>query len=309
MSSPVSSAQSLEPDPFRYGWRYVRRQLPDGTLDFDMVPLTLEDVLHPQEGDRIPENSRHERHRRYFNNVVEKRLSRRPTFLSLSDCLIDWDVPGLRAHSPDLVVLERDLPWPWGSWSTLHVEGEGARPVFVIEIVSPSTRNNDIVAKVEHYHRARVPLYVIVDSESEEGSLRLVAYRYAPAGYVPLLPDERGRLPLEPLGLYLLVVGARVAIFDTETEKELGDYTAVCEALAAEVRAREAAEKAAAEAERREQEQAAARQAAEQARAEAERREREQTQARLAAETRLQELQAELERLRGRGENGQAGAV
>src|SRR5262249_17577870 len=148
----------LEPDPFRYGWRNVRRQKPDGTEEFELVPLTLEDVLHPQEGDRIPESSRHERHRRHFHNVVERRVSRQPTLLSLSDCLVDWDRIGLRGPSPDLGLFERDLPWPWRSWSTLHVKREGARPVFLLEIVSPSTRNNDVVEKLAHYHRAGVPL-------------------------------------------------------------------------------------------------------------------------------------------------------
>src|SRR5262249_35101461 len=38
-------------DPYRYGWRYVRVKHPDGTETFDQVPLTLEDVLFPEEGD------------------------------------------------------------------------------------------------------------------------------------------------------------------------------------------------------------------------------------------------------------------
>ena len=42
-----------EPDPFRYGWRYVRVEHPDGTVSFDQIPLTLEDVLHPEVGDFI----------------------------------------------------------------------------------------------------------------------------------------------------------------------------------------------------------------------------------------------------------------
>ncbi len=34
-----------EPDPYRYGWRYMRVEGPDGSVSFDQVPLTLEDVL------------------------------------------------------------------------------------------------------------------------------------------------------------------------------------------------------------------------------------------------------------------------
>ena len=44
------------PYSFRYGWRYVRIVRPDGTEDHDQVPLTLEDVLHPEVGDIMPES-------------------------------------------------------------------------------------------------------------------------------------------------------------------------------------------------------------------------------------------------------------
>ena len=45
--------RSPGPDPYRYGWRYVRVVAPDGSETFDQVPLTLEDVLFPQVGDFI----------------------------------------------------------------------------------------------------------------------------------------------------------------------------------------------------------------------------------------------------------------
>jgi Uma2 family endonuclease len=286
MSSVVPPEQSLEPDPFRYGWRYVRRTQPDGTEEMDMVPLTLQDVLHPQEGDQIVENSRHERHRRHFQNVIERRLSRQPTRLSLSDCLIDWGREDLRPHCPDLIVLERDEPWPWASWSALHVRAEGARPLLIVEIVSPSTRDNDVVIKVEHYHRAGVPLYVILDEEEEEGPLRLLGYRYAPQAYIPFGPDEQGRLPLELLGLYLTVLGDRVAIFDAATGQEQGNYVAVCEALEAEVKARQAAELARDAAELARDAAELARDAAAKAQAAAEERQRDEAQARQSAEER-----------------------
>jgi Uma2 family endonuclease len=277
MSSVLPPQSGLEPDPYRYGFRYVRRRQPDGTETLETVPLTLHDVLHPQEDDHVVENSRHERHRRYFHDVFEKQLARRPTLLSLSDCRIDWDRPDVRPHGPDLIVLERDGPWPWRSWGTLHVKQEHARPLLIVELTSPHTRDTDVVSKVEHYHRVGVPLYLIVDEEREEGPLRLLGYRYDPRGYAPLPLDERGRLLIEPLGLCLAVIGERVAILDAATGEEQGDYVAVCEALEAEVRARLAAEQ-------RQREEAEARLAAERARLAAEQRQREEAEARQAAE-------------------------
>ena len=55
----VTSEASLDPesgldlnDPFRPGWRYVKRTLPDGEEEFDQIPLTLEDLLFPEENDQ-----------------------------------------------------------------------------------------------------------------------------------------------------------------------------------------------------------------------------------------------------------------
>ena len=46
-------------DPFRIGYRYVRSVGPDGRENSVMVPLTEEDFLHPQEGDRFMTNELH----------------------------------------------------------------------------------------------------------------------------------------------------------------------------------------------------------------------------------------------------------
>ena len=48
---PVLLDRPADQPEFPYGWREVQRALPDGSVEFDRIPLTLEDVLHPQEGD------------------------------------------------------------------------------------------------------------------------------------------------------------------------------------------------------------------------------------------------------------------
>src|SRR5438046_10546954 len=83
-------------NPFAYGWRYVTRLLPNGRKDLDRIPLTLEDVLHPREGDVIPEAPRHELERDYLAGVFRTRRGRRRGFWVFSDCLIDWGIAGLR---------------------------------------------------------------------------------------------------------------------------------------------------------------------------------------------------------------------
>jgi Uma2 family endonuclease len=283
-------------DPFPFGWRFVRQQRPDGSEHLEKVPLTLQDVLHPQEGDTIPENTLHERLRRHSHDVIQRQLAPQATLLTLSDCIVDWGVPGLGNHSPDLLVLERDQPWPWRSWSTLRVKKEKARARLALELVSPNTRVNDVSNKVAEYEQAGVPLYVIVDQEEEDGPLSLLGYRVGPHGYERLPVDPEQGLLLEELGLRLLVRGDRLIFQDAVTGKELGDYNAVCEQLEGEVRAREKAERKAVRSDRKAAKEAKARQeaerkAAEEARArqEADRKAAEEAKARQEADRKAAE--------------------
>src|SRR5215468_2145903 len=91
-------------DPYRYGWRYVRVKHPDGTESFDQVPLTLEDVLFPEEGDFIVQTDWHDSDRAYLKAVSRQRLADHPTALVLSDCRVDFNIPGVKPLGPDLAV-------------------------------------------------------------------------------------------------------------------------------------------------------------------------------------------------------------
>lgn len=318
-------------DPFRYGWRFVPRPTPDNPHHLEQVPLTLEDVLHPEVGDVIVHSDRHETDRMYLTSVLRERLEPSGIAIVLTDVRIAWDVPNLRPHSPDITVIP-GLP-ARRNWSTFDVQEEGRRPALIIEITSPETRQNDLEAKVEHYAWARVAQYVIVDSttRSESRRLRLLNYRLVGDRYVRQRLDANGRVYLAIARLWVGIVGDHVVCYD-EHGAEIGDYTevvrrarqeAAARALAeerarlaeeqarreTEARAAEAAARAAAEEQARRE--AAARAAAEeQARREAEARAAAEAQARREAEARaaeaaaraevearLRELEAELRRL------------
>jgi Uma2 family endonuclease len=309
---------SVDPtDPYRYGWRYVRRDREDGTFEMEQVPLTLEDVLHPQVGDHVTHSDAHQRRRRYLCDVLEARLADDPNAVVLDDVRIAWDVPDLRPHGPDIAVIfgvrERK------NWSTFDVAAEGVRPTLIIEITSPETASIDRSTKLDEYEMAGVPLYVIVDGVSlrKQPTPRLLAYQQTPDGYQSLAPDERGWLWLAPVRVWLGIVDGEIVCYD-EAGQPLGDYRALAEALELETRARAEAERRAAaeaqtrtEAERRAAAEAQARAEAErraaveaQARAEAERRTAVEVQARAdaerraaAAEARLRELEAKLGRM------------
>jgi Uma2 family endonuclease len=301
--STVSRSRAPEPrpdesDPFRYGWRYVRVRGPDGTESFDQIPLTLEDVLFPETGDFIVQTDPHDNDVNYLKDVFKSRLADNPRTAVVSDCRVDWNLTDVRPLGPDIAAfsnLRRHRPW-----RTLDVAAEGVRPLLVVEVTSPETRVNDVDTKVDYYHRARVPLYVIVDAivdDGQERRLRLIGYRYTRAGYRLIEPDARGWLWLGPVRVWLGITQERrlgydrVACYDPETDEELGDYTAVVQALALEKAARTAAEtRAVEEAKAREQaeQQAAAevaRAAADAARAATATKARKQAERRAAAET------------------------
>lgn len=271
-------------DPYRYGWRYVQRKGEGGSLQIEQVPLTLEDVLHPQEGDQVTHSEAHQRRCIYLYDVLRARLAADPTAVVLQDVRVAWDVPDLGAHGPDIAVVlgvrERK------NWSTFDVAAEGVRPALIIEVTSPETAAIERSTKLDEYDLAGVPLYVIVDTVAlrRQPTPRLMGYTRTPDGYQPLAADGRGRLWLAPARTWLGVAEGEIVCYD-EADRPLGDYRALAEALAAEVEAR-------AEAERRAETEW-------QARSAVERQVAAEREARLTAETRVRELEAELRRLRG----------
>jgi Uma2 family endonuclease len=213
--------------PFPYGWRYVKKTLPSGEVELEQVPLTLEDVLHPQEGDVIPERPSHELHCRYLADVFGARLPGPPVSTVTADLLIDWGVPGLRNHSPDIGVfvgLTREVGPDEG---ILHLRDLGGRCLLVVEVVSPDTRVNDVVHKVGHYYLAGVALYVVIDWEREGKPRRLRVFRASPGGYREEAPDRQGRVLLPALGLYLSLREDRPVCHDSTTGQELGDNAGI----------------------------------------------------------------------------------
>jgi colicin import membrane protein len=314
MTHPTVTTPAPPPadDPFRYGWRYVRRPTPDDPDHLEPVPLTLEDVLHPEEGDFIVHSDRHETDRMYLTAVLRARLEAHGRAIVLSDVRVAWDVPDLRPHGPDVMVIpglreRRD-------WSTFDVAEEGVRPALIIEITSPETRENDVVWKVAHYARAGVAQYVIVDNIGRRGErqLQLLDYRLVGDTYRLQPPDERGWVYLELADLWVGVEGDHVVCY-ADDGTAFGDYaTVVQQAAEAEARARAAEEQAQreaaarAEAEEQARREAAARAEAEEqarreaaARAEAEEQARREAAARTELEARLRELEAKLQRLQG----------
>jgi flagellar biosynthesis GTPase FlhF len=175
---------------------------------------------------------------------------------------VEWGVEGIRHHSPDVAVfvgLSRD-PRPTG---LLDLKAFGGSCELIVEVVSPSTRVNDVVTKFDHYFRVGVRTYVIIDQEQEGGPRRLRAYRRRSLGFAEIESDPQDRIDLPLLGLTLGMRDDRVVCFDLRTGQELGDYSRVVEQLQEEKRKLEQADQAREAAEQAIGEQIEARQKAE----------------------------------------------
>ncbi len=219
----TTATETPTTDRFPYGWRYIERVAPDGTVTFDQIPLTLEDVAHPQEGDQVTHSDLHQRICAYLYNVLRGLLASIPGAVVLHDVRIAWDVPDLKAHGPDLAVIFGVREYK--NWSTFDVAVEGVRPTLIIEVTSPETRAIDLMVKLDEYDLAGVEFYVIVDVVQRRGQVapRLLGYRRTPTVYGVLSPDAQGRLWIEPLQIWLGVQEQAVICHDA-SGKPIGDY-------------------------------------------------------------------------------------
>jgi len=282
--SPPPS-ESVNVNPFPYGWREVRVETPDGGFRFEQVPLTLEDELHPQEGDYTVSSHAHGLDCTYLYYTLGAQVSSDPHTVVIEDMEVFWDVPGVKQHRPDIAVIPRVRHKK--NWPTFSVVAEGTRPALIIEVVSPSTRINDVEKKVDQYARVKVAHYVIADVWESDGRrhVGLIDYRLGSGGDYERQPlDPRGRVRLDEVGgLWLGVVenpeldGDRLALFDPATDEEIGDYNQLRHLIAVQAVAL----------------------------AEAEAREHANAIALAESEARNRELEAELSRLRANRSQGQ----
>ena len=294
-TTPTHREVSKKEDPYPYGWRYVQRTSSCGKTKWERVPLTLYDILHPQVGDYRMHSDQHQRFCTYLHDVLTARLANTPNAVVLHDVRVAWDNPDLEAHGPDIAVIFNVRQRQ--NWSTFDAAKEGTLPSLIIEVTSPSTRSTDLVDKVREYALAGVPWYVIVDCFEEKGvtQRRLLGYQLTSFGYNRFAPNESGWLWLEPVSVWLSLRGEQIACYD-EAGNLIADYVSVTKAhveaearATKEVQARIEAEARATEAEVRA--------------AEAEARAAEDAQARALAEEQARQLETELRRLRGEGNN------
>lgn len=238
----TTQPQINEPDGTR-GWRYETIHLPDGSVDVAHIPLTDEEILHPQEGYVIPESTYHTATCHDLIAMFRWRYAEQTDVAVFHDLVIEWDEAALKTHAPDLAVIPNvhDRDADCGSFV---VAEEGTRPLLIIEVVSPKTRNNDRSTKVKQYARAGVQEYLYIDHWTRKGQeiWEVVGFRLEEGQYVPLVPDEDGAIYCRSVGLRIGIENGKVWVEDAETGRDLLTPLAIQQALHVAEEARRVAE-------------------------------------------------------------------
>jgi len=175
-------------------------------------------------------------------------------------------------------------------------------PQLVIEVISKSSRKDDLGKKVALYEAQGAEEYYVCDPRPKMRGRRLHAWRRAGDALVPVLVGEDGQVRSALLGTELLLIERFLRIIDPATGEPIPTTSE-------EAAARAAAQRARATAERRARKEAAARRSAEQSRDAAEQsrdaaelRARQAEQSRDAAEALVASLQARLAQFAPEGE-------
>lgn len=191
------------------------------------LPLTPELFLDPQIGDTMVQGGPHSLAIHDLFDRLLRWAGRHP------DALVQSDVkhllgPGLSRPVPDISVV-RGLADPGRSFTSYNVVTEGIPPCLIIEVVSPTSariRNVDEKDKVQHYQKARIAEYLLLDLP-RQGNLHRFGfrgYRLDAAGlYRPIEPDSRRHLLSEATRLRFgaSTDGQRISILDDETGEPL----------------------------------------------------------------------------------------
>ena len=194
---------------------------------------------------KVSENIRHRVLRFDVASPLDLRYAGRADVLVASDLFVHHARPGEepKAVSPDLFVAFGVGPRTNRFQRSFVVWEEGTAPDFVLEILSDSTRRNDVERKPEEYRSMGVREYFLFDpTERLQPSLQGHALRRG--RYRRQLPDGGMGLDSEVLGLRLCVVGAERDLrwYDPEAREYLRTLKEAEALAAAQATARKAAE-------------------------------------------------------------------
>ncbi|MBD2515991.1 Uma2 family endonuclease [Nostoc sp. FACHB-973] len=218
----ATTSQNLSNELAERGWRTEIVTQPDGSIDYVQIPLTSEEFLHPQEGYHLPNSTFHDDAAGDVKDMLTRRYANDSTTGVFRDLIIKWGILNLKNHCPDTFVVF-GIQNKQQNRTEFVVSEEGVRPSLIIEVVSPRYRKEDRQTKVKHYAEAGVQEYLIIDRRRQREQVieEVLGYRLVDGQYLPLTPDEEGRILCETVGLLIGLQDGRVIMEDAQTGERL----------------------------------------------------------------------------------------
>ncbi|MCP3957162.1 MAG: Uma2 family endonuclease [bacterium] len=190
-------------DPFYYGWRYLDESESDGSDPLHRVPLTYSDLLSPEVGDFIAEDTVHRSVVEGVARILKPRLEIDPEVAVWSDLKIYFVIPGVTTGpGPDISVVTgvRDRERRRRSF---RLGKEPGRLALAIEVVSNKSMPKDYRDILDIYDRMEVGEYIAIRPTGHyaDGPFELRGWRRSAERLRPLRPDDQGRLRSEIAGV------------------------------------------------------------------------------------------------------------
>lgn len=216
------TSKDLSEDIAERGWRWETFTQSDGTPLDIQVPLTDEEFLHPQQGYHLPNSTFHEDAAGDTKDMLTRHYANDSTTAVFRDLIIKWGIPNLGDRCPDTFVAF-GVRNKEQVRTEFVVSDEGVRPALIVEVVSPRYRKVDREIKVKEYAQAGVQEYLIIDRRKQRGQVieEVLGYRLVEGQYLPLSPDEDGRVLFETVGLWISLIDGRVVMEDAQTGERL----------------------------------------------------------------------------------------
>lgn len=255
VTAAIEKESVPEKDTFHYGWRICWDKGPDGHERSRYVPLTYQDLLDPQLGDHVTQDSLHIDLVLKLLGLLKAHFSADPRVGIFGDLKVFFDLPGLPDPGPDLFVArgveDRDR-----RRTSFRTHEERGRIVLVVEVVSPEYREKDYESLPPVYEKAGIDEYLIIEALGTylTDAYKLTGHRLGEdRRYHPIEHDEQGGLELESVGLWIAPDpdGWGLQLVDQATGQRLLSFEEASKAakkqVAEEAQARQAAERQAAE--------------------------------------------------------------
>ncbi len=197
--------QDDKDDPYYYGWRERWEKSPDGAEKLRLIPLTYKDLLDPQEGDRVTEDSIHRSVTDIVAGILTRRYEKESTVAVWRNLKLNFVIPGLTSGPGPDICLMRGVRDRDRKRTSFRLGEEPGEVRLGVEVVSQKSAQKDYKDILKIYARIGMEEYIAIRAEGLylEDRFELRGWRRNPKTkrMNRMRPDRQGRLHSKTTGL------------------------------------------------------------------------------------------------------------